>query len=140
MGDPGLLQKIPDIPALLPQGSGDREQAAAADRTLAGLDAMADLALNHRLAQGALGGIVRVGLELVERCPDVGLVIGGVLEFDHRQGQTIDVDHQIRAEVVPGALDRELVHHQPIIGGRVAESDHLEANADLLAPIHLGDR
>ena len=59
MGDPGLLQKIPDIPPLLPQGSGDREQAAAADRTLAGLDAMADLALTHRLAQGMLGGIVR---------------------------------------------------------------------------------
>jgi hypothetical protein len=59
MGDPGLLQKIPGIPALLPQGSGDREQAPAADSTLAGLDAMADLALNHRLAQGMLGGIVR---------------------------------------------------------------------------------
>ena len=36
MGDPGLLQKIPDIPALLPQGSGDREQAITADRSLAG--------------------------------------------------------------------------------------------------------
>jgi len=59
MGDPGLLQKIPDIPALLPQGSGDREQAVTADRTLVRLDAMADLALNHRLAQGMLGGIVR---------------------------------------------------------------------------------
>ena len=58
MGDPGLLQKNPYIPPLLPQGSGDREQATAADRTLAGLDAMADLALNHRLAQGPLGDIV----------------------------------------------------------------------------------
>ena len=59
MGDPSLFQKIPDIPALLPQGSGDREQAVTADRSLARLDAMADLALNHRLAQGALSGIVR---------------------------------------------------------------------------------
>jgi len=46
----------------LPQGSGDSEQAAAADRTLAGLDAKAvarpipDLALNHLMVQGTLGG------------------------------------------------------------------------------------
>jgi len=59
MGDLGLFQKIPDIPALLPQGSGDREQAVTADRTLAGWDAMTDLALNHRLAQGALSSIIR---------------------------------------------------------------------------------
>ena len=51
MGNPGLFQKSPDIAALLPEGGGDGEQAAAADRTLAGLDAMADLALNHRMAQ-----------------------------------------------------------------------------------------
>jgi len=58
MGNPGQLQELPDIAVLLPQGGGDREQAAAADRTLAGLDAVPDLALNHRLAQGTLGGVV----------------------------------------------------------------------------------
>jgi hypothetical protein len=58
MGNPGLLQELPDIPALLPQGGGDREQSAAEDRTLAGLDAVTDLALNHRLAQGMFGGVV----------------------------------------------------------------------------------
>jgi len=52
MGDQGLLQELPDITPLLPQAGDDREQSAAADRTLAGLDAMADLALNHRIAQG----------------------------------------------------------------------------------------
>ncbi len=52
MGNPGLLQELPDIAALLSERGGDREQAAAADRTLAGLDAMADLVLIHRLAQG----------------------------------------------------------------------------------------
>jgi hypothetical protein len=30
-GDPGLLQKIPGFTALLPQGGGDGEQAAAAE-------------------------------------------------------------------------------------------------------------
>jgi hypothetical protein len=58
MDDPGLLQVLPDISLLLPQSGGDREQAAAADRILGGLDAMTDLALNHRLAQGTLGGVV----------------------------------------------------------------------------------
>jgi hypothetical protein len=58
MANPGLFQKILDIATLLPQGGGDREQTAAADRTLARLDAMTDLALNHRLAQGTLGGVV----------------------------------------------------------------------------------
>ena len=33
MGDPGLLQELHYIAALLPQGGGDREQAAAADGT-----------------------------------------------------------------------------------------------------------
>ena len=53
MGDPGLLQDLPDITALLSEGGRDCQQVAAADRTLAGLDAMAvarqipDLALNH---------------------------------------------------------------------------------------------
>jgi hypothetical protein len=36
MGDPGLLQKIPDIPPLLPQGGGDGEQTAAAECAMAG--------------------------------------------------------------------------------------------------------
>jgi len=59
MGDPGMFQKIPNIPAMFLKGSCDSEQAAQAERTLAGLVAMADLSLNHRLAQDTLGGIVR---------------------------------------------------------------------------------
>ena len=59
MGNPRLLQEWPNIAALLSQRGGDGKQAAAADGALAGLDAMADLALNHRLAQGTLGGVVR---------------------------------------------------------------------------------
>lgn len=40
MRDPDLLPKFPDIAALLPQG--DREQTAAADRTLAGLNGVTE--------------------------------------------------------------------------------------------------
>jgi hypothetical protein len=41
MGDPGLFQELPCIPALLPEGGGDREQSATADGTAGGLDANA---------------------------------------------------------------------------------------------------
>ena len=61
MGDPGLPQEVPDIPPLLPDASGDREQAAPADCPLAGLDSLTELALNQRHALGSFCGCL-VGL------------------------------------------------------------------------------
>lgn len=58
MGNPGLLQELPDIAALLSEAGGDGAQSAAADCTLAGLNTMADFVLNHRLAQGTLSSVV----------------------------------------------------------------------------------
>lgn len=64
LGDQDVLQITSDIPFLLANGGGDREQAVVADRTLTGLDAtpvaleIPDLALNHRLAYGTTSGIV----------------------------------------------------------------------------------
>ena len=52
MSDPGLLKEFPEITALLPQAGGNGEQPAAADPTLAGLDAMTDLALDDGRPQG----------------------------------------------------------------------------------------
>ena len=58
MGDQGLLQKLPDIPALWPNG-GDSRQWAEADGATARAVATAvvrpipELALNHRLVQGS---------------------------------------------------------------------------------------
>ena len=52
MGYPDLLQELPNIPPLLAQGGGAREQAAAAAGTPCCLESVTDLALNHRLAQG----------------------------------------------------------------------------------------
>jgi len=46
MGNPDLLQELPHIPALLPERCRGHEQAAAANGTAGGLDAMADLALD----------------------------------------------------------------------------------------------
>ena len=51
MGNPSLLPLPPDIAALLPECVGNGEQTTAADRSLAGLDAMADLDLNHTMVQ-----------------------------------------------------------------------------------------
>jgi len=87
MGDPGLLQELPDITALLPEAGGDGEQPAAADRTLAGLDTMTDLALNHGLAQSTLGCVVG-GLDTldVQECPQGLAALQQLLAGAHRSG------------------------------------------------------
>ena len=80
LDNPSLLQELPDIAALLPQGGGDREQAAAADRILAGLDAVTELALNHRLAQstfcGVVGGLDRLDLQPSRYGPLLSALVG----------------------------------------------------------------
>ena len=58
MGNPGLFQEGPDVSALLPERGDNREQTAAAERSFARLDAMADLAVDHRLPQRSLSGVV----------------------------------------------------------------------------------
>jgi len=58
MSDPGLLKEFPDITALLPQAGGNGEHPAAADPTMAGLDAMTDFALDDGRPQGSLGSVV----------------------------------------------------------------------------------
>ncbi len=67
MGNPDLLQELPDISGLLPQCGGDREQSATTDGNAGGLYAKADFALDDGLAQGTLssvvGGFDAVGLK-----------------------------------------------------------------------------
>jgi len=63
MDDPGLLHELSDIAALLPQGGGDREQPAAADRTWSRLDGKADLALAHKPVEQ------QVVVELIQQEP-----------------------------------------------------------------------
>ncbi len=65
------------------------------------------------------GDFVLVGLQLVESRPDGGVLIGGVLELDHRQRQAIDEDDHIRAAVdvvvLVAASHRKLVDRQPVV-------------------------
>ena len=49
-----------------------------------------DEQLVHREQRGQLG---LVGLELLPRRPDVGLLVGRVLELDHAERQAIDEQH-----------------------------------------------
>ncbi len=46
MGDPGLLQELPDITVLLPEVGGDCQLVAATDGTAGRLQAKADFALD----------------------------------------------------------------------------------------------
>ena len=73
------------------------------------LDAISDHQQQNERAQ--VGNVLLVSLDLVAPWPDVYLLIGWVLQFEHRQGQTVDVDHHIRTAVVPAALNRKLVHY-----------------------------
>ena len=65
MGDPNLLKEGPDVAFLLPESVCDREQTAATEGHFGGLEAMADLAINHRCPQRHLRGIV-VGFDAHE--------------------------------------------------------------------------
>ena len=58
MGNPGLLQKSPDVPALLPQVGGDVEQPAVAEGASGRVHAETDLALDHRWPKDTLGNVV----------------------------------------------------------------------------------
>lgn len=80
-----------------------------------------------------------VGPQLLERRPNVRFLVGGILQFHHRHGQAVDVDHQVRAAAVPVALYGQLIHHQPVVGGRVVKAEHLQAFARLLVLLHHGD-
>ncbi len=62
-----------------------------------------------------------VCLKLLEGCPDGGVLIRRVLEFDHRECQTVDEQHDVRAARVLPIGHRELVHREPIIVAGIIE-------------------
>ena len=64
-----------------------------------------------------------VGLQLVPGVPDRGVLVGGVLEFDHAQRQPVDEHHDVGPAVVLALDHRELVDDQPIVVGRLVEID-----------------
>ena len=86
---------------------------------------------NHQRRVGAeqRADLRLVGLQLVEGAVERGVLVAGVLEFDHAKRQAVDEDHDV-GPAVRLVLDHgELVDRQPVIGVGVVEVD----KPDLLA-------
>ena len=52
---------------------------------------------------------------MIEGGPDGGRFVGGVLEFNHPQGEPVDEDHHIRPTMMLALHHGELVHRQPVV-------------------------
>ena len=80
--------------------------------------------------------LVLVGLELVEGPFESGVLIAGVLQLNHSQGQAVDEQHHVRASIVAVLDHRVLVDCQPVVGIYVLEVDQpgdISADASVLA-------
>ena len=69
--------------------------------------------------------LVLVGLELVERAFESGVLVTGILQFDRGKHQPVDEQHHIGPTAVLALDHRELVHREPIVGIDVGEIDQL---------------
>ena len=79
-----------------------------------------------------------VGLQLVERRPDGGVLIGRILELDHGQRQAIDEHHDVGPAGVAVLGHRELVDGRPRVCVRLVEVDHAclsAAHGPVLIPV-----
>ena len=85
-----------------------------------------DEQLIHREQRGQLG---LVGLELLPRLADAGLLVGRVLELDHAERQAVDEQHDIGAAGVLALADGDLVDREEVVGARfvVVEDGGLRA-------------
>jgi len=103
------------------------------ERAHARLDAIGND--QHSIGNEQVGDVFLVGLELVEGSPDIGVLVAGVLQLQHRQRQPVDEQHQVGPAVELGALHAKLVDRQPFISGHVAkvnESDPVTAPLAIL--------
>ena len=65
-----------------------------------------------------------VGLQLVERRPDGGVLVGRILELDHGQRQPVDEHHDVGPPRIAVLRDRELIDRRPRVGVRHIEVNH----------------
>ena len=66
-----------------------------------------------------IGNLFLVGLDLVVGFPDIGLLVGRVLQLQQHQRQAIDEQDHIRPAGVVQPFDGELIDRQPAVLGRV---------------------
>ena len=60
----------------------------------------------------------------MEGGPDRRVLVGGVLELQHRQRQAIAEEHHVRAAAVLVLGDAELVDREPVVACGIIEVDH----------------
>ena len=71
---------------------------------------------HQQLVHGEEGGQLRlVGLKLLPRCPDGGVLIQGVLKLHDGQGQAVDEEDDVRAAGVAVLRDGELVDGEEVV-------------------------
>ena len=54
-------------------------------------------------------------MKLIERIPDVGIFIGHILEFNDKEGQTVDKTDNIGAAGLMRTFDRKLIYCKEVI-------------------------
>ena len=71
---------------------------------------------DQRLVEGEQRrNLLLVRLELVERGPNGGFLVGRVLQLQHGQRQAVDEEHHVRAALVAALHHGELIHRQPVV-------------------------
>ena len=111
LGEALARDRAPRLEPLLPRGEGPEAR----------LGAVRDhQQLVHREQRGQLG---LVGLELLPRRPDVGLLVGRILELDHAEGQAVDEQHDVGTAGVVALGDGHLVDREEVVGGGVGVVD-----------------
>ena len=106
-----ILHGFPGLEPLFPRGQG-------ADPGVESVGGYKELV--HR-EQGWEFGLVC--LELLPGVPDVGVLVGGVLEFDDAERQAVQEEDYVRAAGGLILLDRELVDGQPVVGPLTSDSE-----------------
>jgi hypothetical protein len=69
----------------------------------------------RRIGSEQRGDLGLVGLELVEGRPDRGVLVGRVLELDHRQREPVHEEHHVRPAGVLPLAHGELVDGKPVV-------------------------
>lgn len=92
-----------------------------AERADARLDAVRDD--ERRVRSEGRGDLRLIGLALLPRRPDGGLLVGRVLEHDHRERQAVDEQHHVGPARVLALGDGERVHGQPVVVRGIVEVD-----------------
>ena len=70
-----------------------------------------------------------VGLKLLERRPDRGVLVHGVLQLDDGQRQPVDEQHDVGPALVPALDHGELIDCEPVVPVRFVEVDHANLSA-----------